>query len=375
MCIVKEYMFMNSILEQKEYGEKLKKNERIYYLDVLRCLACLLVVITHCSSGHLLKDYDSLNFWIGNVLASLARIGVPLFVMISGARLLDENYNCSMKKIVHKTLRLVTLFCFWSVCYCVTYQIIPTIAKGEALSIITVKSLLKGPEHFWYIIMLIGLYLIVPLLRLWVKKDNKKGIEYFLVLSTIITFLIPKIIEIVSCFLPIAKDAEYYLGTMNLSYVGGYTSYFILGWYLNNFAVPYKKTIISVGIIGILISIFGTYGLSVYTGEVYRWYDYISAHVMAYSIMVFMVVKDKYSNFSQEQASSKKISVKAVNTIAKNSLGIYAIHPLVIFAIDNLWAKIGLYENLVIVPADFIISMVLCLLATVIIRKIRIPVV
>ena len=78
---------------------------RIYYLDILRVIACISVIMIHSSAEYVIKDIGSFNFWIGNILDGLSRIGVPLFVMISGTLLLDKNYKFDKKKLMEKFLK------------------------------------------------------------------------------------------------------------------------------------------------------------------------------------------------------------------------------------------------------------------------------
>ena len=62
--------------------EKIQE-KRCYYLDVLRVLACLAVIMIHSSASYLSVDVNSFGFWIGNIMDSLSRFAVPIFVMIS----------------------------------------------------------------------------------------------------------------------------------------------------------------------------------------------------------------------------------------------------------------------------------------------------
>ena len=71
------------------------KSNRIVYLDVLRVIACFSVIMVHSCAQYFVKDIGSFNFWVGNIFDGLARIGVPLFIMISGALMLDKNYQFS----------------------------------------------------------------------------------------------------------------------------------------------------------------------------------------------------------------------------------------------------------------------------------------
>ena len=80
-------------------NQKITKN-RIYYLDILRVIACLFVILIHSSAQYVIENVGSLNFWTGNIIDGLSRVAVPIFVMISGALLLDKNYNYTEKKLI-----------------------------------------------------------------------------------------------------------------------------------------------------------------------------------------------------------------------------------------------------------------------------------
>ena len=161
------------------------KSNRIVYLDVLRVIACFSVIMVHSCAQYFVKDIGSFNFWVGNIFDGLARIGVPLFIMISGALMLDKNYQFSTQKLIKHIIKMIAFFAFWSVFYCFMFKIVGSIIiKHESIDIINIiGSLIKGHYHLWFVYLIIGLYLIVPLLRLWVNDTNKKYVEYFIILS------------------------------------------------------------------------------------------------------------------------------------------------------------------------------------------------
>ena len=84
--------------------------ERDYRIDLLRILACLMVVFIHVSAFGMLSGVGSFNWHIGNIYDSLVRSAVPLFVMISGAFLLSKNisYKEIFSKYILRILRLST---------------------------------------------------------------------------------------------------------------------------------------------------------------------------------------------------------------------------------------------------------------------------
>lgn len=74
---------------------------------------------------------------------------------------------------------MIIFFIFWLIVYATIYQMVFPLIENKQIDILEVFiSLIKGHFHLWFIYIIIGLYLILPLLRLWVKDENKKYIEY-----------------------------------------------------------------------------------------------------------------------------------------------------------------------------------------------------
>ena len=95
-------------------------NCRVFYFDFLRALAIIAVVFIHFSAdvaGQYRKiatpDWLSAAFYNG-----LTRGCVPLFVMLSGALLLNPDKTVSIKEVFSKRLpKLVIPLVVWSIIY------------------------------------------------------------------------------------------------------------------------------------------------------------------------------------------------------------------------------------------------------------------
>ena len=339
------------------------KSNRIVYLDVLRVIACFSVIMIHSSGPYVVKDIGSLNFWIGNIIDGLARIGVPLFVMISGALMLDENYPFSTQKHVKRIARMVGFFIFWSVLYCLVFDIAMAVIIHESIDIMAIiVSILKGYYHLWFVYLIIGLYLIVPLLRLWVNEKNKKYVEYFIVLSLIFTYILPQVISIGSNYSSYFVQLNDVLeNSLALKYVGGYTTYFLLGWYLNHFDLKNKRMIYLLGIVGLLITIIGTYILSQTTGKALQMYDGLYINVLFQAVAMFVLMKERFKN---------KPSNRLILSVSKYSLGIYAIHASVVFVMCYILEKINMDHAFINIPLIFITSFVFSYFCSFLLSKI-----
>ncbi len=342
---------------------------RVFYLDVLRAFACLLVVMIHVSSKFVVKDFGSLNFWVGDILDSLSRIAVPLFVMISGSIFLDENYNFTKDKLFRHVKKMAVFFIFWSLFYSLYYYLLIPLKNHNDIHIkkIILNAIL-GHYHLWFCYMIIGLYLIVPLLRLWIKKENIKEVKYFIILSLIFSMFLPSIIEFLSLLVPSFKNLNSVLGNLSIKYVGGYTAYFILGWYLNNYEIKHKKTTIVLGLLGIATSIFGTAFLSIKFQEFNHTCNNLSAHIAFQAIMIFMLVK----NYFTDEKVPKQSTEKLVGFVAKNSLGVYAVHVVILKYATTILTKLDIHNALLYIPLAYIFTLTISLAISFIFSKIPI---
>lgn len=349
--------------------QKTKTTERVFFLDILRVIACFCVVMIHTSAEFVVKDFGTFNFWVGNVFDSLARIGVPLFVMISGTIFLDENYNFTNIKLFHHIKKIVVFFVFWSLCYSLFFNLFIPLIKHNNISI---KSIIAGTVlghyHLWFCFMIVGLYLIIPLLRLWVNKENIKQVRYFIILSFIFSMFLPSIIEYLSFLFPAFDSLNSIINNINIRYVGGFTVYFVLGWYLNNYEIEHKKIFVSLGLSGIAISIIGTALLSILTNEPHQAYDNLSVHIAFQAIMVYVLIKNKFTCNDKNNYPLKKI----VSFISNNSFGVYAIHIVILDSTRILLTKIGIYSSIIFIPIAFIITTSLSILISFVIKKIPI---
>lgn len=340
-------------------------NKRIYYLDILRAIACLSVIIIHTSAKYVIKDFGTFNFYIGNLFDSIAYIGVPLFVMISGSLMLDEKYNYSNKKLIKHITKLIVFFLFWSVLYSIAYNIIGKIfVKHEAVDIVEFfKSIVTGHFHLWFIYMIVGLYLIVPLLRLWVKMENKKYIEYFIILSIIFSFILPQIVSFGSYYCGSFEQIKIILDFIDLKYVGGFTTYFILGWYLNNYDIKNKKLLYILGITGFVLTFTATAFLTITKGKAIQMYEELTINILLQALMIFTIVKNKYKSLDS-------LNNKLILGISKNSLGIYAVHPALLSIIYMIFEKLNLNNAIINIPIAFAVTLIISYAVAYIIRKI-----
>jgi len=171
-----------------------KDEGRVIFLDYLRVIACLMVIMVH-SCEFFFIDGDSIGirsasdgFWV-SVVDSAFRASVPLFVMASSYLLLPLKYS-GEQFFKKRFIRVVVPFIVWSLLYAVlpwTWGEISTVNVKENLCHL-LTNFNSASGHLWFIYMLLGLYLFMPILSPWLKGVSKKGEQAFLLVWFVTTF-------------------------------------------------------------------------------------------------------------------------------------------------------------------------------------------
>ena len=134
----------------------------IQFLDTLRALALLGVIIIHVATPVLKMTYGkNMEFWwIGNSVDSCVRFVIAMFLMLSGATMLGKTYKLGefyRKRFMH----VLIPFLFWSAIYCVYLWLnLPVKTKPTDLSSIANWAFQlfvnQGiSRHFWYVYMIV----------------------------------------------------------------------------------------------------------------------------------------------------------------------------------------------------------------------------
>lgn len=304
------------------------KKSRLYTLDIMRIFAILAVVMIHSSYEFLLDGYvisDS-NYFIANVLDTISRFGVPFFVMISGALLLDEDKRMSWNIVLKKyVFNILILLFFWSLFYSIIYQIIFPVIKLKSVNAISildfVDALINGHFHLWYLYMIIGLYLMTPLLRKFVDKDNEKSVIIFILISVLIQFTEP-LFQLGSIYYQPLTYVSEFINKFQLQFFCGYTTYYILGWYIVHIGVKGKcktRLLYLLGCTGLI----GTITLVQITKNIDLCHSNMSILILLYSVSLFVF----FTNFDTSKFSEK--TRMNLIKLSSFSFGVYAIHPLI----------------------------------------------
>lgn len=287
-----------------------------FYIDntfsLLRIIATLSVIVVHIATPALknFESSDNFNWWAGNIYESIFRSGIPLFLMLTGALLLEK---ANSFEFVRKRIQRVVLpFTFWTLVF--------LLAKNRIVEIRLidfVEYLVYGngfTYHLWYVYLIIFLYIIMPILRKVVIKME---------LSISSVFLLILFLSIFIHFIPASSE-----GLIRFLQKTVYVAYIVFGHSLVSKEIPslLRSSLFGFVLIflGFFITLFGTYYTSSITGEHNEvLYDSTSFHLFLKSVGVWIIAK----NFASYIRGRSAIILRSLSNLC---FGIYLIHPLVI---------------------------------------------
>lgn len=344
-------------------------SKKIEWIELLRIVSIFAIVILHVASKGV---FDNLKIntagWIWlNAFHSLTKFGVCCFIMISGALFLNLDKKITIRDIFQKYIkRIVMIFLTWSSVYTVFSMAVKVLIRKQQFSISDILSnFLNGYVHLWFLYMIVGLYLLTPILRKIV--EDKQITEYFIVLCGIFFFL-PNML----CIFPnVQIFVENILRNKMYFYFGmGYIAYYVIGNYLYKYEIS-NKVRNSIYVLGICSSI--------YTVAVSTWYSrkvgevsvapYLNTtlNIAIISSAVFLLFKYQIGKSEFLHKHSKKICC-----LGSCTLGIYVIHVALVEIFSTKVIYLFNYRFLYLtVPILSMIIFIISLCITLVIKKIK----
>lgn len=341
--------------------------KRILYLDEVRSLAIILVVL-----GHLIRlfSHDFTSWQICSGVFSLTRIGVPLFFTVSGALLLTRKHDIEL--FLEKRFKRVFLpFAFWIIVYLILGVLIwhysPTIDYfyGIIFGSHDLSSL------FWFIWSLIGVYFLIPVLSSFIREYGDFGSKYLIIITLILSLLYT-----IGFFDPQQIKYDFRI-IFNFFPVLGY---FIMGSFIHNHEFKYSKR--KMFLIGILLFIVGItcHFIKIYYKGLGSFalapIDFFDIFVVMETIGLFTAFK--YADVKMISDKIKPIKEqtlgKVIVTFSSCSFGIYFSHYILLmylfdFGFMHHWGSKNLF---IYFPLSAVIIIGFCWILIYIMSKIPI---
>ncbi len=308
-----------------------------YSVDLIRCVAIVAIILVHASGfpyyfrNPEVTTLDIVNWFSTDVYYAIGNLGVPLFVMLTGALLLDPNKVDEPLKVFYKKrfARIGIPFVFWTIIYFVwSFEV-----RANPFSLSALGEGLVGGSYpiLWYLYLLMGLYAATPILRVLVKHLDRKLFTYLLILWFVGTVVTP--------FIHAFTD----WGFQPLMFVfADWVGFYLLGLYLLNFKVR-KSVAYAAAILGLLGAILGDWAVVAIQGPQNNgfFHGYLSGNMIIACAAVFVLLLAVPPTKITSHAKLNRF----MHWLSENTLPIYLLHMIVLetFALGLLSG--GVYLN------------------------------
>lgn len=295
--------------------------KRVKNLDIARTFAILSVVLCHSIENvyaNIARPTDTSQIF-RFTLYTIGRLGVPIFLLLTGALVLqkqiedDEDVNKFYKK---NLLPLFITVEVWNVLYNIFLSFMKKdFSITEMLqNIIFLKNI--DMANMWYMPMILGIYVAIPFVAKIVKTFSLKSLQLPMALTFIASILVPSINKVIQIF-----DIGKFEIILDLSFLGGaYGLYILIGYYINcGILKKYSCKQISLLAIGsFIITVIFQYFRCQFRPYYFLWYDFITLFIC--SILLF----ELFTRIKDEE----NIFTKITEYISKISLGIFFVNEL-----------------------------------------------
>lgn len=316
-----------------------KNSKRIFYYDALKALAIVGVIFCHIGTvfaGNM-KILNTNEWYFSIFFHFLNYISIPIFVMVSGALLVNKDYKTKIF-IKKKFNRIFIPFIFWVIIYilfaAITVYLNLKLGKINHISLDVIIKIILGTSGYarvyWFIWMILVVYISLFIINKIIKNSKIENIDSKIFKSILVLFVIYSVIVSLNLFNPMDYTFIYYL-----SFVG----YGILGYYLSKVDftkyISKKKILISSLILSILsyaIILLNIILLTNNTGELTGIsHFHILKIILASSMLLFFRYLDEYDgttiNSIHNKIKTGKIG-KLIISLGVCSFGIYLSHMI-----------------------------------------------
>lgn len=339
------------------------EEKRWVHYDLLRILAAFSVVMLHSSAQFWYTlDINSREWVIANSYDALFRFGVPVFVMLSGAIFLPRQRELKIKRLfTHNILRMAAIFVFWSAVYGLKDSTYFDFTQAGWKDV--VKEMVLGRYHLWFLPMIAGLYMLLPILRVWVQNAERKNLEYFLFLFLALQILCGTL----KTLFP-SNYLHYVLELLQVDLVCGYAGYFVLGYYVAHIGIPAKyhkiiySSVIPAAVLNVVLGNYLSHRAGEPKGDIYDSFGLFTFCIVLACFLFFTEVMGKIHYSARVSAVIREVS--------EGTLGVYVMHVGLMEILEVYGIHSMMVPNIVGIPLYAILCFVICLVAASVLRRV-----
>lgn len=314
--------------------------QRIVYLDSLRIIACLMIVLMHAPHPD-----AGLPGILLTPISYLTASGIGLFFMVSGALLLPVSSDTS-SFLKRRLSKIVGPLLIWSVFYMTVNLITGEISIYDmGRSVLSMLFSTQGHGVLWFLYTLAGLYFVAPVISPFLKKASERELRFYLML-----WLVAMCFPLFSQILEVNRST-----TGMLYYFTGYLGYFVLGYYMHTYHPQIPKLVVAC-LFFVPVAFLGGYK---YWGVNFEFFD-ICGYL---SIFVGMMCIGWYYLAQRINLCVKVGMIKLMAEISNCCFGIYLMHIFImrylLWHVDSIVFEYGgIGQILLTWLLTFVISLV-----------------
>ena len=338
--------------------------KREVWLDFLRVTACFMVMVIHSTEPFYLGGDGALiltpadAFWVA-IFEGICRCCVPVFLIASAYLQFPIRYSTG-EFFRRRAVRILIPMLLWTVVYALVWGSPIDNFKGLLL------NFNYAAGHLWFVYMLVGVYLIMPLLSPWAEKVSVKELEVYLGIW-LFTTLFPFIREAAGGEAPLIQAADglpapalfplWGEASWNayglFYYVSGFFGYLLLGLYLRRFVEErrwLKLLGCSLFLLGFAAIVWGLVLRFSATSDVFpltgslatavAWetpINFCGLPVVMTSVGLILLFRSWFSRHSEDAPIYRHITLP----LSKAGYGMYLMHMLVLATVSaklrELW--------------------------------------
>jgi surface polysaccharide O-acyltransferase-like enzyme len=305
----------------KKIDDKLRR----YNLDLLRIIAISAVVVIHCIAVVVTeKPIDSLSWSIGILVDSFMRWSVPVFVMISGALLINEKAFTKRDDFLKKRLsRIAVAIVAWPIIYMLWHALLSQSYPNIMELLIGYVTGSPIAPHLYFLFLIAGLYVLTPFVSLYAINVSRRQ---YLMTSLII-------LGVTTIWYTIAilhsNSADLNVTTQWVPYVG----YFMLGCALKDVKIKRKALPFIVFIASGIVMATATYFTAARFGINSKglfFYPYVSILSIIMAISAYLSGYVLYDQLTSSRTLREKTRMDSIlRKLSGLTFCVYLIHFIV----------------------------------------------
>jgi surface polysaccharide O-acyltransferase-like enzyme len=280
------------------------------WMSLGRVAAVTAVVGVHACAPFLLGSVGthSTGWWAANVIDTGLRWCVPVFVMISGALLLDPSREESPSRFyARRASRIAVPLITWTAFYLALRFALDGLSAKTAA-----RDLAAGLPyyHLYFLFALAGLYLLTPALRAVIRSTSKRSVAW-LAAGLMAIGMIDQATEL------LAGAGGHNAATWFVPFLG----FYVAGWLLQQVALERRTCRIALAVFGLgwALSLIGTAVTAdgTTTGQAVYFYGYLSPPIVAMSLAAFVLLR----------RIGRAVDGPRVVALSAMTFGVYLVHP------------------------------------------------